>query len=278
MNEEFDLTERDFRKLQDLVFDITGISLSDAKRTLVYRRFAPRIKSLNLNGFKEYCELIASGDKNEITHFSNAITTNLTAFFRENHHFEFLAKKALPLLKEKNSKTRQIRIWSAGCSTGEEPYSIAITLKENMPDLEAWDVKVLATDLDTGSLGKAKAGIYTEKILEKISKEQCRRWFLKGKQSNQDKIKVSPELQSLIHFQPLNLMTNWPFKNHFDLIFCRNVLIYFDKPTQKMLAEKFSSVQKVGGHLIIGHSESLQNVTPFYRLTGQTIYERTDHK
>jgi len=272
----FNLTDRDFNFIRNLVSEETGIVLSEAKRNLVYGRLARRIRTLGLADFSSYCNMLKNRDGDEIVDFINAITTNLTSFFRENHHFEFLANTVIPKLLQTNVVNRRIRIWSAGCSTGEEPYSIAMTLRENIPNIESWDVKILATDLDSNVLATAAAGIYSKDRVTGIAKPRQKKWFLtSNNESLEDKVQVSKELKDLITFKQLNLMQDWPFKGHFDCIFCRNVVIYFSKDTQRVLVNRYADKMAEDAHLFLGHSESLFKVSDRFKLLGQTIYQRT---
>ncbi len=271
-NREFVLTDRDFETIRTVISERTGIVLSDGKRDMVYGRLVRRLRALGLSGFGEYCDLISKGDESELSEFVNAITTNLTAFFRENHHFEFLEKELLPfIIKHKNQ--RKLRIWSAGCSSGEEPYSIAMVVRDTVPN--DWDVKILATDLDTNMVNKASAGIYNEGRVSGIDEKRLRRWVERGKGSISGMIKMSDELRNIITFKQLNLMHDWPFKGLFDFIFCRNVVIYFSKDTQRILFNRFADSLPDGGHIFIGHSESMFNVCDRYKLLGKTIYKKT---
>ncbi len=271
---EFHFSDKEFKFISKLVGERTGIVLSDAKRQMVYGRLSRRLRQLKLNRFSDYCELLTSGDEHELVEFTNAITTNLTAFFRENHHFEFLKQTVLPELLEKNADSRRIRIWSAGCSSGEEPYSIAMCVREIIPKNAGWDVKILATDLDSNMVERGKAGIYTAERVEGLSPERMKRWVKRGKGDNADKVKMHPELQSLITFKQLNLMHQWPMKGPFDFMFCRNVVIYFNKETQRQLFERYADLLADDAYLFIGHSESLNKVTDRFRLLGQTIYQK----
>ncbi len=271
---EFSFTTRDFNEIRELVSHNTGIVLSDAKQDMVYSRLAKRLRKLGLKTFKDYCALIKSDNNEEIGHFVNAVTTNLTSFFRENHHFEYLQGTLIPELLSKQAGKKQLRVWSSGCSTGEEPYSISMTLKEALASHPDYDAKLLATDLDTNVLDTACHGIYNEDRVTGISKERLKRWFLKGKDSSADKVKVSSELQDMITFRQLNLMSEWPMRGPFDIIFCRNVVIYFDKPTQRILFDRYADILAPGGHLFIGHSETLYNVTDRFELIGSTIYRK----
>ncbi|MDH5691881.1 MAG: protein-glutamate O-methyltransferase [Gammaproteobacteria bacterium] len=271
---EFHFTERDFNQIRDYVKAHTGIKLSDAKRNMVYSRLSRRLRQLHLTKFKDYLELISDESGDELGHFINAITTNLTAFFREIHHFDYLKQTIVPHLLTANQATRRIRIWSAGCSTGEEPYSIAITLKEAMANVSGWDVKILATDLDTNVVAHAKRGVYSVERVEDLPESKVRKWFRKGRGDQSGSVKVSPELQEMITFKNLNLMGAWPMKGPFDVIFCRNVVIYFDKETQRRLFDRYADHLSPNGHVFLGHSESLFKVSTRFKLIGSTMYQR----
>ncbi len=267
---EFPMTEADFSRIKELTFSLTGITLSDHKRNMVYGRLARRLRRLNLETFSHYCELIEKGDKVEVTEFINAITTNLTSFFREGHHFEYLKSQVIPELLVQNAKSRRIRIWSAGCSTGEEPYSIAMVLS-TFTQLKNWDVKVLATDLDSNVVQKAKGGIYSVERAEGIP-DIYRKYLIVDKAK--ENVKVKDSTAKLITFKQLNLLHEWPMKGVFDLIFCRNVVIYFNADTQRVLFDRYANLLKEQGHLFIGHSESLHNITTRFKPQGRTIYRR----
>ncbi len=269
---EFRFTERDFNSIRELVRQETGIKLSDTKQDMVYNRLARRLRQLGLTEFEGYLRLLKDETDDELIQFTNAITTNVTSFFREPHHFNFLAEKLLPHLMESRTATRRLRFWSAGCSTGEEPYSLAMVLRESVP--AEWDVKILATDLDSAVLETAGRGIYPEKSVTGIPARRLRRWFRAGRGSNKGLVRVVPELQSLIRFRQLNLLHPFPFAGPFDAIFCRNVVIYFDKETQRDLFDRYADVTASTGHLFLGHSESMFKVCDRYRLIGATIYER----
>ena len=271
---EFQYTENDFKVVKNLVADQTGIHLTDAKKDLVYGRLSKRIRKLGLSSFLEYIEYVKHDHEEELINFINAITTNLTSFFRENHHFDYLGNTLLPRLLKSNEDTRKIRIWSAGCSTGEEPYSIAMTILDNLENLQNWDIKILATDLDTNVIQTASAGIYPIERINGIDSKLKKRWFLNGKGQKSGFVKVSSELQDLIIFRQLNLMNKWPMKGEFDAIFCRNVVIYFDKPTQKILFDRFANILTHNGTLFIGHSETLFKVSDRFKSLGSTIYQK----
>ncbi len=272
-NREFVMTDKEFETIRTIVSERTGIVLSDGKRDMVYGRLVRRLRALGLSGFSEYCDLIVKGDESELSEFVNAITTNLTAFFREKHHFEFLENELLPSII-KNKKERKLRVWSAGCSSGEEPYSIAMVVRETVP--ADWDVKILATDLDTNMVKKASSGIYAETRVSGIDKNRLKRWVRKGKGAHSDMIRISDELRNIITFNQLNLMHSWPFKGPFDFIFCRNVVIYFNKDTQRILFNRFADLLYDDAHLFIGHSESMFNVCDRFRLLGKTIHKKQE--
>mgnify|MGYP001013569799 FL=1 len=226
--------------------------------------------------FDDYCRLLETGgeDNPELGEFVNALTTNLTSFFREQHHFEFLGRELLPaLMRERSLSARRIRIWSAGCSTGEEPYSIAMVVRETLPSV-GWDAKILATDLDSNVLATAQRGVYDEARIKDLPEARARRWFQKGRGTQSGQVRVAPDLQDMIVFRRLNLMLDWPMSGPFDVIFCRNVVIYFDKPTQRTLFERFADLLTERGHLFVGHSESLFKVTDRFAPLGKTIYRR----
>ncbi|HHQ14253.1 MAG TPA: chemotaxis protein CheR [Chromatiales bacterium] len=269
------LDDKEYQELRELILEITGIQLADNKQAMMRRRLSRRLQELGLDNFSEYCEFLRSGNPDEREQFANAVTTNLTAFFRENHHFEYLASSLLPELIEEAHRTgKKIRIWSAGCSTGEEPYSIAMLINELCPAPRSVDIKILATDLDSSALAHCKAGVYSLDRVEKIPAERLRRWFSRGTGRNEGLVRIRPELRELISFRRLNLMSGWPMKGPFDVIFCRNVIIYFDKATQKRLIERYADILRPGGHLFIGHSESLLNMTERFTLLGKTIYKK----
>jgi chemotaxis protein methyltransferase CheR len=267
---EFPMSNRNFSLISDVAYHITGIKLGDHKKNMIYSRLARRIRALGLRSFDDYCSLIETESGPEITEFVNAITTNLTAFFREPHHFEFLANTVCANIRRQGG-VRRLRGWSAGCSTGEEPYSISIVLRESMP-ATGWDIKLLATDLDSNVVAHSKAGIYNADRVEDISSPRQKKWFMHDRDGRQVKVKQS--LQDLITFKQLNLLHTWPMKGPFDFIFCRNVVIYFDKETQKVLFDRYADLLKPNGYLFIGHSETLHKVSDRFRSLGKTMYQR----
>ncbi len=267
-------TEQDLKRLRELIYEHTGIHMAENRRDLIYGRLSRRLRTLGLDRFSDYCRLIEDGHEEELEHFRNAVTTNLTAFFRESHHFDYLAKELLPELRQAKSAERRLRFWSAGCSTGEEPYTLAMVLRESMPDIGQWDVRILATDLDSQVLGKAEQGIYDIQNIKQALGPRLKRWFLRGSGPFEGKARIKPELREMVTFRQVNLMKSWPMKGPFDVIFCRNVLIYFDKPTQKRLFERFAAMLPMGGPLFIGHSESPLDLTDRFELIGKSVYRR----
>ena len=273
---DYVLTDAQFHRIRELVREHTGISLSEAKRQLVYGRLSRRLRALKLDSFAEYLELLERGVEAELEEFTNAITTNLTAFFREPHHFEYLATDVLPKVVARDTGARRARIWCCAASTGEEPYSIAMVLREAQEMLNGFDVKLLATDLDSAVLAHAAAGIYTAERFKSVSSTRLSRFFRKGTGAHAGHYRAQEDLRRLITFKQLNLMHEWPVRGPFDAIFCRNVIIYFDKETQRALFERMAALQRPGDMLFLGHSESLYRVSDKYELVGRTVYRRND--
>ena len=272
---EFAFSNEDFEALRRLVKELTGINLTDQKRELVYGRLARRLRALHLRTFAQYRDLLASDGGKEISEFCNAITTNLTSFFRESHHFDYLREQLLQAHAADRGASRRLRIWSAGCSTGEEPYSLAMTVLEAIPDLRSWDIKILATDLDSDVLAKAQRGIYAADRVRALGPQRLSRFFVERRGRDGPCYEVAPELMSLITFRQLNLMHSLPMKGPLDAIFCRNVVIYFDKDTQRELFARVAHLQRRNDLLFLGHSESLFKVSESYTPIGKTIYRRS---
>ena len=265
---EFPLTERDFERLRERLYDAAGISLSDAKRTLVIARLSKIVRTLRLNSFSEYLDFLErSATADDAQEFVNALTTNLTRFYREDHHFEHLVGYIGELMKRRSDK--RLRIWSAGCSTGQEPYTIALCLLNALPELKRWDFKILATDIDTSVIARAATGIYPDSELNGLSPERMKQFEKLG----DGRIRVPQAAASLVSFKPLNLMSPWPIKGPFDAVFCRNVAIYFDKPTQAEVFGRLGKILAPGAFLYIGHSENLGGGSTGFRLVGKTIYQ-----
>lgn len=274
----YTLSIREFNKFRELIHDKTGISLGDQKRDLVLARLMRRLRILNLKTFEEYYQyVIKENNTEEITAMINRITTNVTSFFRQENHFRVLRETVLPRLLEKKSAdgTRKIRIWSAGCSTGQEPYSIAITLADFFHGLLGWDIKILATDLDTEVLDLGEKGIYSESSVSDISKEQLRRYFKKGIKENKGVYQVSNQIRNMVVFRQLNLTANhFPIRGPLDIIFCRNVIIYFGNELKERLIKKFNQLLDDDGYLFMGHSESLIAMKEKFRYIHNTVYTK----
>lgn len=271
---EFIFTDREFKRVKELVMHHSGINLSDAKRDMVYSRLVRRVRALQMDSFKAYCDLIEDGSGDETVNFVNALTTNLTSFFRENHHFDYLKGTILPEVLSAQKGRSRLRIWSAGCSTGEEPYSIAMTVRDSPYISESCDTRILATDLDTNVIRTGKQGVYDAERVKGIPINYKKKWLLRGTGHADGMVRVKNELKNIISFKQLNLLGDWPFKGPFDVIFCRNVVIYFNKDTQRILFDRFAEVLSDDGYLIIGHSETLFKVTDRFKLIGQTIYKK----
>jgi chemotaxis protein methyltransferase CheR len=272
---KFAFGEEDFTALRELVKAHTGIHLTDQKRELVYGRLSRRLRALGLDSFRAYRQILERGDSDELVQFCNAITTNLTSFFREAHHFEYLREQVFRSRATDTRGPRRLRFWSAGCSSGEEPYSLAMTIYESLPEARRWDVKILATDLDTEVLARGQRGVYDEDRVRGLSAARLERFFRGDDHGKSVRYAVTQELRDLITFRELNLMRALPMKGPFDAIFCRNVIIYFDKDTQRELFARIAQLQRPGDLLFLGHSESLYRVSDAYTLVGKTIYRRS---
>lgn len=273
------LTNEDFKFICEFVYQSTGIVLNDNKREMVYRRLTRIIRERKLDSFGDYCQLLRQQGEQEKDYFINAITTNLTSFFREPHHFDYMTNEELPKLmaskvKQSNGKKR-LRIWSSASSTGEEPYSIAITLLDKMhKEMSGWDVKILATDIDSNVLAVGKSGIYEYRRIESLSDKCKKDYFHRGCGKSENSVRVDKKLNDLITFKQLNLLHEWPIKGPFDIIFCRNVIIYFDKPTQQELFARYYELLAPGGLLMLGHSENLGGFAKHFDNVGRTIFRK----
>lgn len=263
----FPFTGDDFNRIRGLIYRVAGISLAPSKRDLVYSRLARRLRARQIDSFSEYIRLLESGDKLECEEFINALTTNMTSFFREAHHFPILSKHlgAIP-------RSNHVNIWTCASSTGEEPYSIAMTVVEQYKSFNA-PVRILATDIDTNVLEKARRGVYSLDQLQKVSPDQLKRFFLKGDGKNAGFAKVRPELMQMITFRRFNLLDEqWGINEKFDVIFCRNVMIYFDKETQYKILKKMQPCLHPHGLFFAGHSESFHHAADLFNVCGKTVY------
>ena len=266
-SKEFEFHARDFDRVRDLIYKRAGISLADSKQEMVYSRLARRLRATGINSFSDYLNTLErEHESDEWEAFTNALTTNLTSFFREEHHFPILAEHV-------RNKKDSLQIWCSASSTGEEPYSIAMTLCEAFGSLRP-PAQIIATDIDTNVLNTASKGVYNIDRVEKLSAERVKKFFLKGKGAQEGLVRVRQELRDMITFKQLNLLEgSWPLKGPFDAIFCRNVMIYFDKPTQGAILKKFVPLMKPDGLLFAGHSENFLYVSDDFKLRGKTVYE-----
>ena len=271
---EFKFTKSDFNKLRKIANDYTGIIVTDDKYDMYYSRLVKRLRRLQLKSFAEYVDYLEANSATEFTPFIDSITTNLTSFFRENHHFDYMKSHIVPDLLSRKSVTSEIHAWSAGCSTGEEPYSIAMTLLEAMSNTTVIKPRILASDIDTTVISKASSGVYDLSRLDGLSGAIKKRWFFRGKGSNSGLVRVSPELQKIISFKQVNLMHEFPMREKFHIIFCRNVVIYFDRPTKMDLINRYADKLEPNGYMILGHSESIQGLSDRFETVGKTIYRK----
>lgn len=270
-NREFHFTAADFERVRKLIYKHAGISLAPIKQDMVYSRLARRLRALGMSSFDQYLAHLENGNEAEWETFVNALTTNLTSFFRESHHFEMLQKQLIGI------DHRPIKVWCSAAATGEEPYTLAITACEAFGSLTP-PVQILASDIDTNVLKTAERGIYPLERLERLHPERLRKFFLKGAGAQAGFVRVRPELQKLITYARVNLLDyRWPMvKGPFDVMFCRNVMIYFDKPTQYQILKKFAPLLQRDGLLYAGHSESFLHAADLFRSLGRTVYERAD--
>ena len=265
---EFDFTNKDFERVRKMIYEHAGIALNPSKQDMVYSRLARRLRATGLHSFDAYLGMLEAGNDAEWEGFVNALTTNLTSFFREAHHF--------PLLSEHIGKAKgnhPVTLWCSASSTGEEPYSMAMTMIDLYGSYTP-PVKILATDLDTNVLAKAAAGVYAMERLEKLPEDTLKRFFQRGTGAQAGTARVRQELRDMVTFRPLNLLdASWPIRGPFDAIFCRNVMIYFDKQTQYDILKKFAPMLRSDGLLFAGHSESFYHAADLFKLRGKTVYE-----
>lgn len=270
---EFQFSEADFERVRKLIYQHAGISLSPVKKDMVYSRLARRLRALNKASFTEYLDALEKNGGDEWERFVNSLTTNLTSFFREPHHFPIFAEH----LRKLGSR-RPIRVWCSAASTGEEPYSIAMTVAETF-GLEAGHVSIVASDLDTNVLATAEKGVYPIERVEKLPPERLRKFFLRGTGSQEGFVAVRPELKRMIEFRRINLLdASYPVKGPLDIIFCRNVMIYFDKPTQYKILSRFAPLMQPDGLMFAGHSESFLHAADLFKSLGKTVYALSAHR
>jgi len=269
---EFHFTAQDFQRVRKMIYDHAGISLNDSKQELVYSRLSRRLRATGISTFSEYLKLLEQNDEQEWEAFANSLTTNLTSFFREHHHFPLLADQL-----KKIGSSRPIVLWCSASSTGEEPYSMAMTAVDAFNSFTP-PVKIIATDLDTNVLDTARRGVYAMERVEKLSEAVIKRFFFKGTGAQEGFVKVRPELQNMITFRKLNLLdATWPIRDRVDAIFCRNVMIYFDKETQLAILKKMAPLLRSEGLLYAGHSENFYHAEAYFKLRSKTVYELSAH-
>lgn len=264
---DFPFTARDFRRIASLLREQSGIHLPEAKVALVYSRLAKRLRKSGIATFRDYCDLIETPEgAEERTAMLAALTTNVTRFFREPHHFDHLRERTLPPLIAAARAGKRVRLWSSACSTGEEPYSIALTLLAMWPEAAQYDVRILATDIDPNVVATARVGLYPASAVEPIPAPLRDRWLSRSG----DRWRINDEVRALIRFNTLNLIGDWPMRGRFDIIFCRNVVIYFEVETQDLIWRRFRDILNPEGRVYIGHSERIDS--PGFVSDGLTIY------
>jgi len=264
---ENSLSYSDFLRISDIVYEYSGINMQDGKESLVQSRLLKRMRNLGISDFSKYIDFVDSqSGKEELYRMIDVMTTNKTSFFRESAHFDFVKNEIIPKLTG-----NKLRVWSAACSSGEEPYTLAIVLCESLPERILRDTRILATDLSTRMLNIAKNGEYPEEIVSSIE-PNLRAKYLSKVSVGENNYKVSPDLRSMVYFGPLNLMKEWPMKGPFDFIFCRNVMIYFDRQTQERLIGRFWDYIKPGGYLFVGHSEGLSGISHKFQYVKPATY------
>jgi chemotaxis protein methyltransferase CheR len=265
---EFDWSDADFDRVQRLIYQRAGISLHDGKHAMVYSRLSRRLRETGYQSFREYLSWLENNDGAEWQEFVNALTTNLTSFFREHHHFEILTNH----LKTQHN-INDWRVWCSASSTGEEPYSILMTAVEALGHSSRF--KLVASDIDSKVLASASSGIYRFENMKNVSETQLQKFFLRGKGANSGMVRVKPELRQMVEFIIVNLIRDdWPFRDPFHVVFCRNVMIYFDAATQRKVLERIHRVMAPGGLLFVGHAENFGESRDLFVLKGKTVYER----
>lgn len=265
-----DLPEKVFQRVVELAYKVAGIHLTSEKRELVKSRLIKRMRKIAVTSFEDYLALVDAGNSDELPRMIDILTTNKTNFFRESAHFDFMRQIVLPEIRQRG---RRLRIWSAACSSGEEPYTIAMVLREEIPDIDSWDARVLASDISTRMIEAATNGVYRADLLSDVEPAQRMKYF---QALDPGQYRAHDSLRRLISFARLNLMQDWPMRGPFDLIFCRNVMIYFDRPTQERLVNRFYDLLRPGGHLFVGHSESLTPLEHRYQFVRPATYRRPD--
>ncbi|MBN2163962.1 MAG: protein-glutamate O-methyltransferase [Pontiellaceae bacterium] len=272
-----ELTDKDFQTIREVLYEHCGINLTPEKKELVRSRLSSHVRRNNMRSYTEYIDMVLSNrNGQEFVTFINRLSTNLTSFFREPKHFDYFKSVFLPeRLARKNTGPVRLRGWSAACSSGEEPYTLAMTLKESLPSGRTVDAKILASDISTAMLDKARGGRYPADRLNTVPVDLQRKYFKQGNDQGEKYFQVSPTLREMIIFKQINLIQPWPLTTKLDFIFCRNVLIYFDKETHRKLAERFYEILNPGGVLFIGHSESLSGIQHMFKSVAPAIYVKS---
>ena len=270
---EFIFTEENFQRICKLIYEHAGISLKAAKQDMVYSRLARRLRANGVDNFQDYLALLENNNEAEWEAFVNSLTTNLTSFFREPHHFPLLAEHVARHKAKNKARQNPMSLWCSAASTGEEPYSMAMTVADAFDSLTP-PVTIIASDLDTHVLATAEAGVYPVESIAKLSADKAKRFFLRGTGAQSGFVRVRPELRAMVSFRQVNLLdSNWLVRGPLDAIFCRNVMIYFDKETQLKILQRFVPLLQPDGLLFAGHSESFSNAMHLFRLRGKTVYE-----
>jgi len=268
-----DISDNNFRRFSKLIHESCGINLHDGKKELVRARLGKRMREIGCNSFNKYFHIINDDPTGEeLVKMLDAVSTNLTSFFREEKHFQFMKEKVFPSYKK--NKSEKLRFWSAGCSSGEEPYSLAIWLRENLSDNNSTDIKIIATDISTKVLSMADRGVYPTKTIEKIPKYQLRKYFQCGVNSQKGFYRVKQEIKDLVEFRRQNLMASFNFGFRFDVIFCRNVMIYFNKESREVLIRRATDCLREGGYLMVGHAESLTAIEHRLKYVQPSVYQK----
>jgi chemotaxis protein methyltransferase CheR len=271
------ISNADFGRLRTLIYTQSGINLNVDKKTMLELRIKRRLKSLELTSFSDYCEYLFGhqGQREEMVHFLDVVTTNKTDFFREPDHFDYLVQKALPDLIARNGCERSVMVWSAGCSTGEEPYTLAMVMNEFGQTHPGFHFRVLATDISTEVLAKAKMGVFSEEVVRPVSADLRRKYFMRSRDRNSNLLRVVPELRQMIEFRRLNFMdSDYGLAEKVDVVFCRNVIIYFDRDTQEQILQKLTHNLLPGGYAFVGHSEALHGMDIPLAPIGPALYRR----
>ncbi|MBC8318400.1 MAG: protein-glutamate O-methyltransferase CheR [Desulfobulbaceae bacterium] len=270
------LTDKEFEKFSILIFDKTGIHLKSEKKELLNARLGKRLRARQVNSYQQYYDIVMNDSSgSELVHLINSVSTNFTSFFREKAHFDFLTSDVLPKFVNSGGRNpRNLTVWSSACSSGEEPYTLAMVIDQFMRSSPGVSCSIMATDISTKVLGAAEKGVYPLERVEKMPKNFLHTYFQRGVGQCSGYVKVKPNIRDLVTFKRFNLMDQFPWQGEIDVIFCRNVMIYFNKETQDELVRKFYDCLSPGGFLFIGHSESLGNIKSKFKPAATTVYQK----